>query len=86
MLKKGPACLLCGREDNESGLFAWIDIEGQVAAFCPGECTDAVIDELRNNEGQPEQADELEKSIAQQMAGGWRENACLLEEGGRADG
>ena len=72
-----PGCAACGRTDNDSGLFIWILPEDPVP-LCPGDCVNGVLDAMRKA-GLNAQADELEASIAQQLAGGWKDNVRLLE-------
>ena len=71
-----PGCAACGRTDNDSGLFIWILPEDPMP-FCPGNCVNGVLNAMRGA-GLEAQADELEASIAQQLAGGWKNNVRLL--------
>ena len=72
-----PGCAACGRTDNESGLFIWILPEDPVP-FCPGQCVNKILDAMRDA-GLDTQANDLEASIAQQLADGWRDNVRILE-------
>ena len=74
----GSACPVCGRTGNESGMFVWIMAGDSPEPFCPGDCVNSLLDQLRA-EGLQQQADELARSIGQQIAGGWRDNVRLLE-------
>ena len=75
----GSTCPVCGRQDNETGMFIWIMAGDDFVPFCPGECIGRLIKDLRAD-GLHQQADELTASIAQQMVGGWRDNVRLLEQ------
>lgn len=72
-------CPVCGRQDNETGMFIWIMVGDSLEPFCPGECIGKLISDLRAD-GLHDVADDLTASIAQQMAGGWRDNIRLLED------
>ena len=76
-----PGCAACGRTDNESGLFIWV-LPNDPVPFCPGECVNGLLDAMKQA-GLTKQAEELETSIAQQLAGGWRDNVQMLESSPR---
>lgn len=73
----GSVCAVCGRQDNDIGMFVWVTSEDVTEPFCPGECLNVLLNMMRDH-GQHKEADELAQSTAEQIAGGWRRNAARL--------
>lgn len=72
-------CAACGKTDNDVGLFIWILSGDVLEPYCPGPCIDGLLEALRDA-GLHQAAQELQESIAHQIAGGWRDNVRLLEQ------
>ena len=75
----GSVCPVCGRQDNEIGLFIWVMSGNEAEPFCPGECLNTLLTVMREH-GQHEAADALAQAAAEQLAGGWRSNVAWLEQ------
>lgn len=75
----GAVCAACGKTDNDTGLFVWILSGDVLEPYCPGPCMDGLLEALRTA-GLHQAAQELQESVARQVAGGWRDNVRLLEQ------